>query len=113
MAEQVRSDIYAVFTMVLWALNYKNSQITLLSELKWLSYQRLILGDTIWSWLVNISLITYKTLKLKPQKIMVKAIWQNRGINVRLLLVRHLWGDRLLNYLFPYLKHRSHDAGMI
>ena len=73
MADQERSDLYVVFTMILCALESLEMLITVLSELIWVSNQTLALSEAIWSHPVNFSFVTHQIRKLRLQKrIMVK-----------------------------------------
>ena len=54
-------------------LELRETLTTLLSELIYVSSQRYIFGEAIWSQAVNSSSITYQTKKLRPQSIMVET----------------------------------------
>ena len=68
MADQERSDLIVVSTMILCELESLEMLIILLSELIWVSNQTLALSEAIWSQLVNFSFVTYQIQKLRPQK---------------------------------------------
>ena len=62
-ADQERSDINVVFTMILCVLKLQETLITSPSQLIHVSSQIWILVEAIWSLLVNISFTTYQTQK--------------------------------------------------
>ena len=72
MADQERSDLIVVSTMILCELESLEMLIILLSELIWVSNHTLALSDAIWSQLVNFSFVTYQIQKLMPQKRIIK-----------------------------------------
>ena len=75
MADQERSDLYVVFTMILCALESLEMLIVLLSELIWVSNQAMVLSEAIWSQPVNFSFVTYQIQKLRPKKRIVAKIY--------------------------------------
>ena len=77
MVDQGRSDFCVAFTMSLCALELNQTSIGLLFQVMRFFNQMNRLWEAIWSWLVNISFISYQIQKLVPERTMVKTAWRS------------------------------------